>query len=81
MQSDDQLAGFHLCPMIAEPLRQAETENFGVESDRTIHIGHEDRGDPFCNVTGATGASRTNTDLPDVFCPVTTQRISIKPLS
>ena len=48
MQSDDQLAGLHLCPMVAEPLRQAEAENFGVESDRTIHIGHEDRGDPFC---------------------------------
>src|ERR1035441_10317849 len=25
-------------------------------------------------------ASRTNTDLPDVSCPVTTQRMSIKPL-
>src|SRR5579864_3406052 len=28
---------------------------------------------------GATGASRTNTALPDPFCPVTTQRISMKP--
>lgn len=35
---------------------------------------------PRCGRAGATGASRTNTDLPDVFCPVTTQRISIKPL-
>jgi len=34
-----ELDDFHLYPMIAEPLRQAEAENFGVESDRN----HESR--------------------------------------
>lgn len=47
VQSDYQTVGFYLSPVIANPLREAHAEGFGVKSDRAIHISHENSGDSF----------------------------------
>src|SRR6185436_1247189 len=57
VQPNHDLFGVHLRPVISESLRQPEAEYFGVESDRTIHVGYENRRDPFCKISCRHGSS------------------------